>query len=310
MLVMTEEQEARQSPCVLCGRTKWSFHHALRDDDARWVGLCAACGHIQITQLPTLDEDDAYYQTNTQIRTVVPESVLDDEQLMYKYKPFAAWQVKKAKAKIAPRSSVLEIGSGYGWFVELMRAEGYAVEGIEISRERRNLVRKRSGIVLHEINVLRDDLDDADLLGRFDAVWIYHVLEHIVNPQAFLKRVAKYLKKSGKIFVTVPNVRDFNKSIVKEYEDFCYLRAHVSYFSAETLTALFEQCGFSAITVSGDQPYSVENAFYWLREKKPFGEYYQLASPAGMEFLDDFYKQHLEQQLLSWSIAACGTRAG
>ena len=42
----------------------------------------------------------------------------------------------------------------------------------------------------------------------FDAVVFRNLLEHIYNPNAFLKEVAESLKKNGKIFIDVPNLKD------------------------------------------------------------------------------------------------------
>lgn len=300
--------ESATAVCMLCSGSGFDFYHRVRDDAERWAGRCRNCGHVQIIPLPSQEEDEKYYQHNDQIRNVVPHSLLDDEQLVAKYEAVGRWQIHKAMKMIAPGATVLEIGSGYGWFVQLMRQEGYHVDGIEVSAERRESMELRTGIKLFGINLAMGAPGESlGPNGPYDAIWMSHVLEHIIDPQVFLKKAVRYLRDGGKIFITVPNLHDYNKTVVKEYDDFCYLRAHVAYYTPETLSRLMRQCGISDVVISGDQLYGVENAFHWVREKKPFPASFQIGGPPGFEFLDDFYKSHLESQLISCAIIGSGT---
>lgn len=302
--------EKKVSVCMLCGNSVFSFYHRLRDDQTRRVGRCESCGHVQIIPLPSREEDAEYYQHNGQIRSVVSYSDLDDDQLFDKYKAIGEWEVRKAKERIKPEESVLELGSGHGWFVHLMRENGYSVDGIEISEERRAAAKERWGIILGDINLLDDSARDDSLIDRYDVIWMSHVLEHIIDPVFFLKRAARYLRNNGRIVVTVPNLHDYNKKATKEYDDFCYLRGHVAYYSSESLATLLKKCGFTDVSITGDQLYSVENAFYWMREKKPFPHYFQVSSPPEFTFLDGYYKRYLEENMLSYALVGTGVFAG
>jgi 2-polyprenyl-3-methyl-5-hydroxy-6-metoxy-1,4-benzoquinol methylase len=63
-----------------------------------------------------------------------------------------------------------------------MRKQGYSVEGIELSDEKRLMAQKRAGIELLPYNLLAGTLPDW-LYEQYDMICMFHVLEHIVNPQ-------------------------------------------------------------------------------------------------------------------------------
>jgi hypothetical protein len=106
----------------------------------------------------------------------------------------------------------------------------------------------------------------------------------------------------------VPNFDDYMKSLSKEYEQHQYARAHLSYYSPQTLTKLLEICGFENIQIIGNQIYSPENVSQWLRYKEPFHDYHQIDLPEPIQWLNRIYKDRLESELKSYAIIAIGTK--
>jgi hypothetical protein len=96
------------------------------------------------------------------------------------------------------------------------------------------------------------------------------------------------------------------KKICEPYNNFQYLRAHLSYFTPSSLTKVFHDAGFSHIQLFGDQKYGILNALRWLREGKPNLLKYEFDSPVGLEWVDDYYKGELEKTLQSYAISALG----
>lgn len=52
------------------------------------------------------------------------------------------------------------------------------------------------------------DFLEMPRMRTFDAAWISHVLEHQPNPQTFLRCVRAHIRSGGRIFVTVPPMKD------------------------------------------------------------------------------------------------------
>ncbi|MDR0667706.1 MAG: class I SAM-dependent methyltransferase, partial [Prevotellaceae bacterium] len=294
-------------PCMLCASKGMQFVNKLRDDETHFAVECLNCGHIQIAPLPTIDEDNEYYQKNEMSRRLIPKSQMDDRQMMLKYEIWADDQCKMI-TNIFPNKDrgILEIGSGYGWFVYKMRQAGYCVDGIELSDEKRQMAAQYLGINLLPYNLLVDSLP-KEMTASYNIVCLFEVLEHIVNPLFFIEQAMSLLKPGGQLVIEVPNDDDFLKKHSKEYADFTYFRPHLSYFKSKTLTCLLDKAGLTDLQITGKQVYSLENAIHWLRTGRPFLEKSQIEMPKGLEWIGEEYKRTLERQLISDCLLAIGT---
>jgi len=294
--------------CIICSSKGLKFLNNLRDDDTHFAVECCSCGHVQTAPIPTVEEDEKYYQDNEMSRRLVPKSILEDKQMMLKYETYADVQCKIITNKFPDKNTkILEIGSGYGWFVDKMRKAGYDTDGIELSREKREMAENFLNVNLFSHNLLEETIPN-EMIEAYDVVCMFYVLEHILNPQLFIERTLRALKPNGKLLVIVPNFFDHLKQHSDNYNQFSYFRAHLSYFKSDTLQNLFELCGLKDVICEGTQLYSLENAIHWLRSGKPYLESCQIEMPQGLEWVDDFYKKELERQLTSDGIMAIGSK--
>jgi hypothetical protein len=122
-----------------------------------------------------------------------------------------------------------------------------------------------------------------------------------------LNNIKKCLNSSGLLIVEVPNFYDYNKQLSVVYNNSVYFRAHLSYFTPDSLSALLKNIGFSKIEIKGVQRYSVENAIWWIRNGKPHTAYQQLELPEGLEWVNQYYKNIMEKELKSYAILATAT---
>ncbi|MBX9977180.1 MAG: methyltransferase domain-containing protein, partial [Alphaproteobacteria bacterium] len=116
--------------------------------------------------------------------------------------------------------------------------------------------------VYFDLNDIKDE--------KFDLIVMFHVLEHLLDPVAFLKNVSCYLKEKGSIIVEVPNVDDALVSFynINEFKDFYFCTAHVSYFSMKTLGNCLMESGLKG-DIFPVQRYNLNNHLHWLMHKKP-----------------------------------------
>ena len=104
---------------------------------------------------------------------------------------------------------LLEIGSGAGCSIINFEKMGFNVMGIEPDKRSVDLVNKK----LKEGNCIATNEEEVILDKKFDVIWMSHSFEHVVQPNALLKRQKNHLKKDGIIFIEVPNCE--NKSVLK-----------------------------------------------------------------------------------------------
>ena len=94
----------------------------------------------------------------------------------------------------------------------------------------------------------------------FDAVVIWHVLEHADNPMQMIREAARILRPGGIIAIAVPNFGSFQARIFRESWFHLDLPRHRYHFTSDTLLQCLSRNGFSII-----------NRHTFSIEQNPFG---------------------------------------
>jgi 2-polyprenyl-3-methyl-5-hydroxy-6-metoxy-1,4-benzoquinol methylase len=285
--------------CVLCeNKSMTIITKKVRDASKNKVIKCKKCAHTQLYPIPLRNEDQKFYDNNLQEKNQKHSNSLKDhrEKSRIDTKRRIDFVSKICKKK----DKILEIGSGYGFFLEGMKEKGFNITGLEVSKERRKISKKVTKAEILNINLMDENLE----IGKFDVIVFFHVLEHISDSVNFLKNLKKILNKKGKIIIEVPNYDDFQINLNLAYKNWHFQRAHIHYFTSKTLKKTIQKSGFKNISVTGIQRYGIGNMFNWKINNKP-----QLKSPE-FEFKDKYqwidknYKIYLEKNLISDTIIA------
>ncbi len=109
----------------------------------------------------------------------------------------------------------------------------------------------------------------SDNYHKFNMVTVFHVLEHLSEPKAFIANCMLLLKPGGVLLIEVPNLADELLSHSKEYREFYWQRAHISYFDPARLELLIRKTGYNDYNIKGVQRYGLRNLLHWLDQGKP-----------------------------------------
>lgn len=136
---------------------------------------------------------------------------------------------------------VLDIGCSNGVFLDLFKENGFETWGVEPSKN--GLIAKEKG---H--NIIASYFDKAKLSKNyFDVVVANHTLEHVDNPNLFLRKVNQILKNDGIVFIDVPNAGGIGSKLLGKKWPYLLPKEHVSQFTKESLSHVFTQAGFKVI---------------------------------------------------------------
>jgi 2-polyprenyl-3-methyl-5-hydroxy-6-metoxy-1,4-benzoquinol methylase len=118
------------------------------------------------------------------------------------YKQVCA-NLKKVLGKFTGKSpEYLDIGCGHGYFLAEARKMGFSVHGIDFDPNRVIFANKMlGGNIVEQTDI---DLIDGSR-PAYDVVSFYGFLEHVDDPNAFMKKVNGILKMNGYIIFDVPN---------------------------------------------------------------------------------------------------------
>lgn len=141
----------------------------------------------------------------------------------------------------AARRRVLDIGCGGGDWLQAAREAGWSVAGVEPDPQ------ARAHAVAAGIDVRPGLSDWSDHEGRFDAVTLSHVIEHVHDPLETLGYAYALLRPGGQIFVDTPNIDAHGHELYGRDWRGLETPRHLVIFNRESLTAALEQAGFTDI---------------------------------------------------------------
>ena len=289
--------------CILCKYDNLKvISGQVRDSKKHKIVKCLKCEHIQLYPIPTPEDDKKFYDKDLQNKNIKYYGNIEDHRK--KSIDDSIRRLELIRKTTPKKSKVLEIGSGHGFFVESAHKGSFDITGIEISEEKRAMAKKVTSaeILDIDINFQTPNLENLDLVVMF------HVLEHIVDPISFLKKIKKLLKPKGKLIVEVPNCDDFQLGLNISYKNFYWQRAHIHYFTPKILRKVFNAAGFKT-EITGVQRYSIENMLSWKLTNKPQLNDPTYSLPKPYDWIEKSYKQHLEKNLKCDTLVAIGTNS-
>ncbi len=188
-------------PCPMCGSAEAfilpKLGRILRLSPGEALLRCAGCDLVR-RDPPLAPEaaadvyDDAYYREYEQ-------SVGMTGDLGGVLRP----HMRKRLAWIESRIGVgrlLEIGCGKGYFLAHARSHGWTTHGVEVSEEAGKVARE-SDLDVH-VGPIEGMPHPSD---RYDFIHMNHVLEHLIDPIATLRRLRSMLTPQGLAVIEVPN---------------------------------------------------------------------------------------------------------
>ncbi|MGG4491629.1 methyltransferase domain-containing protein [Metabacillus idriensis] len=177
-------------------------------------------------------------------------------------------------------SKVLDIGCSQGINAILLGREGKKVDGIDISHEsieyaNTELGKEHPSVQASVSFKVSNFMTDHDIENDYDTILLTEVLEHISDPDSFLKKTASHLKPGGRLIVTVPfgindyldHKRTYYYSLLSEQ-----LGAH---FKVESFDYLGKWTGVictaskdaNSSFYSAESTQKLEQGFYWLERE-------------------------------------------
>ncbi|MEO7924259.1 MAG: class I SAM-dependent methyltransferase [Chitinophagaceae bacterium] len=240
-------QPIHYTHCPVCGSADIKNILSAKDytvsGEAFAIAECAACT-LRFTQdVPGADSIAPYYKSDNYISHTDTATGLVNRLYQSVRK-----RTLKQKRKLIEnttglsKGNLLDIGSGTGAFAGEMKKAGWFVTGLEPDAEARALAKRSHNI----------DLGDTSQFyqltpGTFDAITLWHVLEHVHDLQGYMKQIRSLLKENGKLFIAVPNYTSKDAAIYKEYWAAWDVPRHLYHFSPIAMKTLVEKHGMTIL---------------------------------------------------------------
>jgi sterol 3beta-glucosyltransferase len=140
----------------------------------------------------------------------------------------------------APGARLLEVGFGSGDQLVRMRELGWRVSGVDIDPVVVRAARDR-GLDVHHGELEAQGFPD----GCFDAVYLSHVVEHVLDPVALLGECCRVLRPGGRLVAITPNVESHGHGVFGPDWFGLDPPRHLVLFSPQALRAAATSAGFA-----------------------------------------------------------------
>lgn len=155
---------------------------------------------------------------------------------------------------VSRKGRMHDIGASLGFFMKFWHDAGFEVEGSELDSYYAKIGKEHFGFDISPCLYEERPIS----ANNFDLITICHVLEHISDPRATLRRIRTELKEDGLLYIEVPQIdRPYSGNL-----DRFFWVEHLNYFSSRTLDGLLRSEGFK-VTSCGDLGF-----FLWMIAEK------------------------------------------
>lgn len=218
------------------------------------------CGHCFMNPRPDGDELLSFYDDDYHCYTSAPNETERIDGWIEKHRRGDRFN----HVPIIVGGHFLDIGCGSGNMVAAMARLGMHSQGVEPS----HYAAARAAAA--GLNVTCGLLHNAALAdASFDAISMFHVLEHTPEPTEVLSECRRILKPGGELVVGVPNINSLVFSLVGKSWVGLQLPSHVQHFSPASLRVAAGRAGLTAGLIATESlPEHVEGELAnWLRRR-------------------------------------------
>jgi 2-polyprenyl-3-methyl-5-hydroxy-6-metoxy-1,4-benzoquinol methylase len=210
----------------------------------KW-GICQACGLLQCFARLPCDQLNEFYESGEY--QIICMNNLDDQthyDIEYQVNSLCFTDVfEKLNVEIKDKH-IVEIGCGSGGILRALQDKGASVYGFDIDSYRIEAGKK----YINDLFVFDAMSNDYPLPDKVDYIILSNILEHLFDPQAFLKNLWKKIHaqpnlKRTRLLIDVPNLETACNDTPDHFLTFLHI-AHLWYFNSITMQRLLNQSGF------------------------------------------------------------------
>ena len=225
---------------------------------------CVRCGLHYLNPQPTMAELAPYYPEEYD---PYETPALDDLPWFQRVSvSYGLHKRSQAVTRYKRSGRLLEIGCAGGLFLDAMGRKGdWGLQGVEVSQVAAGYARDRFGL-----DVFHGTLQDAQFPdGRFDAVVMWDVLEHVHRPRETLREIRRVLKADGVFCFRLPLLSSWDQKLFGPYWSGWDAPRHLTLFSRRTIALMLAQTGYRVervACISGGYPTFALSLRFWARD--------------------------------------------
>lgn len=250
--------------CYCCNATDFRLLTIAKDnyaDEEFKIVQCNTCHFVFTNPRPAVNEIGKYYTAPTYMSHQSHSKGL--VQSIYRY---ARNYMKGKKLTLIQNSigkkvdfSLLDFGCGTGDFLAYVKSKKITAVGVEPDEQARTVAKDVNNVDTYSIEQSKNIEHN-----KYDAITLWHVLEHIHDLHQQINYFNNWLKPKGKLFIAVPNIESYDAAFYGKYWDALDVPRHIYHFSPTNIKQIVEQHNFTLIAT---QPLFLDAYYVSMRSE-------------------------------------------
>jgi len=225
-------------PCAACGEKR------RRDSFLSDLARCSACGHVVAANMPSAEDLQQLYSNTYFIGGEYFDYIADRAAAEAN-----ARRHLRVLGQFSRNGRMLEIGCGYGFFINLARAR-WDVEGVDIAAHAIRYASGRMGL-----NARCGDFLELNFAGAYDVLCLWDTIEHLRNPERYVAKASRLLRHGGILALTTGDIGSRVARFQGRRWRLIHPPSHLHYFTRASLSTLLHRHGFHVDAVHYEPQY-------------------------------------------------------
>ena len=220
--------------CYACDNSNWK---KLDVTEQKQMMVCKTCGNL-VYEVDPADEPKIkqYYTKEYRGRVSHMNLLTTNRKLQYvmKFLDPILKEANEQKKKLVCG----DIGCATGYLVNALRRMGHKATGSEWTISMRRMAEHYYGIPITE---------ELETKHKYDLLIMYHVLEHLIQPDKKLEHYQSLMQQDGKFLISTPRWLDVLEEpggMPLTTFDHIFHKDHINIFTENSIKRLFLKCGF------------------------------------------------------------------
>lgn len=204
--------------------------------------ICNKCGLIKTHPQIPKDQISDYYSSHTYDSHKKKNSKLKFFDTLYHFAQKLNFRHKYSIIKRALYSNtkghkLLDYGCGNGNFLEFVQEKFYSVKGVEFEKLMIEYCQSKGLDVKSEEEFFLEN-------EKYDVITLFHVLEHLYNPETYLRKFNSLMNHKGILVIALPNPNSFDSNYYKSDWAAWDVPIHVYHFTQGVIIQMAKAAGF------------------------------------------------------------------
>jgi 2-polyprenyl-3-methyl-5-hydroxy-6-metoxy-1,4-benzoquinol methylase len=201
--------------------------------ERNYLVRCMLCGFVFCQRKPSIEELKSHYSLYPRANDISNITKKRYAALLDSFEPYRK------------TNNIIDVGCGDGYFLESAKERKWNVFGTEFTSKAIDICQQKG------IEMTASPLDPKHYSPDFfDVITSFEVIEHLNTPVSELASFKDILRKGGIVYVTTPNLNSISRNFLKSRWNVIQYPEHLSYYTTQTLTALFRQFNFKCIQIT------------------------------------------------------------